>query len=253
MTQILLLEDEPLAADELKKVLKDIRPDYKILEIIGSVKRAISWLESVSPDLILSDIQLADGTCFEIFENIDKEIPIIFITAYNQYAIQAFKEYSIDYLLKPIDRKELKSALEKFEKLHSTLNLTELVSLKNLLIEKSEEYQERFRVTYGDNYLSVMVDDIAYFFSEDRYTYLVTKSGKQHIINFNLSELENKLNPKDFFRINRKFIINFNAILKMTSYTKSRVKIELDPPLPYSMEAIVSVEKSGDFKEWLNQ
>jgi len=133
------------------------------------------------------------------------------------------------------------------------LNLSELVSLKKLLIERSEHFQERFRVTYGDTYLSVTVEDIAYFFSEDRYTYLVTNSGKQHIINFNLSELEKKLNPKDFFRINRKFIINFNAIIKMTSHTKSRVKLELDPPLPYSMEAIVSVEKSGDFKEWLNK
>ena len=113
MTQVLLLEDEPLAANDLKKILKDLRPDYEIIEIIGSVKKAIYWLEKNNPDLILSDIQLADGTCFEIFESINKEIPIIFITAYNQYAIQAFKEFSIDYLLKPIDRKELKNALEK--------------------------------------------------------------------------------------------------------------------------------------------
>jgi len=253
MTQILLLEDEPLAAEDLKKILKDLRPDYEIVEIIGSVKKAISWLEGENPDLVLSDIQLADGTCFEIFEKINKEIPIIFITAYNQYAIQAFKEFSIDYLLKPIEREELQNAIEKFERLHTTMNLSELVSLKNLLIERSGNYQERFRVTYGENYLSITVNDIAYFFSEDRYTYLVTRSGKQHIINFNLSELEKKLNPRDFFRINRKFIINFEAIVKMTSYTKSRVKVELTPPLPYSMEAIVSVEKSGDFKDWLNK
>ena len=253
MTQILLLEDELLAAEDLKKILKDLRPDYEILEIIGSVEKAISWLEGENPDLVLSDIQLADGTCFEIFERINKEIPIIFITAYNQYAIQAFKEFSIDYLLKPIDRNELQNALEKFERLHTTMNLSELVSLKNLLIERSDHFQERFRVTFGENYLSITVNDIAYFFSEDRYTYLVTRSGKQHIINFNLSELEKKLNPKDFFRINRKFIINFKAIVRMTSHTKSRVKVELAPPLPYSMEAIVSVEKSGDFKEWLNK
>jgi DNA-binding LytR/AlgR family response regulator len=253
MTQILLLEDEPLAAEDLKKILKDLRPDYEIIEIIGSVEKAISWLEEENPDLVLSDIQLADGTCFEIFERINKEIPIIFITAYNQYAIQAFKEFSIDYLLKPIEREELQNAIEKFERLHRTMNLSELVSLKNILIERSDNYQERFRVTYGENYLSITVSDIAYFFSEDRYTYLVTRSGKQHIINFNLSELEKKLNPRDFFRINRKFIINFNAIIKMTSHTKSRVKVELDPALPYSMEAIVSVEKSGDFKDWLNK
>jgi len=229
------------------------RPEYEILEIIGSVKKATAWLQSDSPDLILSDIQLADGTCFEVFENLNKEIPIIFITAYNQYAIQAFKEFSIDYLLKPIEPKEFQNAIEKFEKLHSAINLSELITIKNLLIQRNEKYQERFRVTFGDNYLSVPIEEIAYFFSEDRYTYLVTKSNKQYIINFNLSELESRLNPKIFFRINRKFIVNFGAIVKMTSHTKSRVKLELEPPLPYSMEAIVSVEKSGDFKDWLNK
>jgi DNA-binding LytR/AlgR family response regulator len=241
MTQVLLLEDEPLAANDIKNNLLQFRPDYEILEIIGSVKKAINWLQSHSPDLILSDIQLADATCFEVFENMKKEIPIIFITAYNQYAIQAFKEFSIDYLLKPIEAREFQNAIEKFEKLHSVINLSELATIKNLLIQQNEKYQERFRVTFGDNYLSVLIKEIAYFFSEDRYTYLVTKSSKQYIINFNLSELEDRLNPTDFFRINRKIIVNFDAIIKMTGHTKSRVKLELEPPLPYSMEAIVSV------------
>jgi DNA-binding LytR/AlgR family response regulator len=253
MTKVLLLEDEPLAANEIKQIVLKFRPDFQIREIIGSVKKAVTWLENNDPDLILSDIQLADGTCFEIFEKINKEIPIIFITAYNQYAIQAFKEFSIDYLLKPIEPAEFENAIEKYEKLNSAINLSELVAIKNLLTQKTEKYQERFRVNYADTFLSIPIDDIAYFFSEDRYTYLVTKTGKQHIINFNLSELEEKVDPKQFFRINRKFIINFNAITKMTSHTKSRVKLELNPPLPYSMEAIVSVEKSGVFKDWLNQ
>jgi len=253
MTQVLLLEDEPLAANDIKKTLLKFRPDYEILEVIGSIKKAIEWFQTGNPNLIISDIQLADGTCFEIFETINKQIPIIFITAYNQYAIQAFKEFGIDYLLKPIEPHEFQNAIEKFEKLNSAINLSELLAIKDLMIQRTEKYQERFRVTYGDNYLSVTVYDIAYFFSEDRYTYIVTKAGKQHIINFNLSELEKKLNPKDFFRINRKFLVNFNAIKKMTSHTKSRVKLELEPPLPYSMEAIVSVEKSGDFKDWLNK
>lgn len=253
MTQVLLLEDEPLAADELKKILTKIRPGYEVREHIGSIKKAIVYLTKETPDLILSDIQLADGTCFEIFEKIEKEIPIIFITAYNQYAIQAFKEFSIDYLLKPVDSIEFRKAIEKYEKLHSAINLSELVAIKNLLIQKNEAYQERFRVTFGDNYLSIPTSEIAYFFSEDRYTYLVTANGKQHIINFNLSELEKKLDPKNFFRINRKFIVNFKSITKMTSHTKSRVKLDLQPSPPYSMEAIVSVEKSGEFKEWLNQ
>jgi len=253
MTEVLLLEDEPLAANEIKQIVLKFRPDYEILEIIGSVKKAVTWLQNKTPGLILSDIQLSDGTCFEIFEKINKEIPIIFITAYNQYAIQAFKEFSIDYLLKPIVPEEFENAIEKFEKLNSAINLSELVAIKNLLIQRNAQYQERFRVNYGDNYLSIPIEDIAYFFSEDRYTYLVTKSGKQHIINFNLSELEDKIDPKQFFRINRKFIVNFKAITKMISHTKSRVKLELEPPLPYSMEAIVSVEKSGDFKDWLNK
>ena len=185
MTEVLLLEDEPLAANEIKQIVLKFRPDYQIQEIIGSVKKAVIWLKNNDPDLILSDIQLADGTCFEIFEKINKEIPIIFITAYNQYAIQAFKEYSIDYLLKPIEPAEFENAIEKYEKLNSAINLSELVAIKNLLIQRNEKYQERFRVNYGDTYLSITTEEIAYFFSEDRYTYLVTKSGKQHIINFN--------------------------------------------------------------------
>src|SRR5210317_2046202 len=122
MTEVLLLEDEPLAANEIKQIVLKFRPDYEILEIIGSVKKAVTWLQNNTPGLILSDIQLSDGTCFEIFEKINKEIPIIFITAYNQYAIQAFKELSIDYLLKPIVPEEFENAIEKFEKLNSAIN-----------------------------------------------------------------------------------------------------------------------------------
>jgi len=253
MTRVLILEDEPLAANDLENILLKIKPEFEVVNKIGSIKKGIDFLNNEKVDLILSDIQLADGTCFEIFEKVEREIPIIFITAYNQYAIQAFKEISIDYILKPIGKEELVMALEKYEKLKTVLNLSEIVAIRELLINKQEGYQERFRVNYGDSYLSIKVEEIAYFFSEDRYTYLVSNVNKQHIINFNLTELEGRLDPKVFFRINRKFIVSFNSIQKMTGHTKSRVKLILAPPLPHSMEAIVSVEKSGEFKDWLNK
>ena len=253
MIKVLILEDEQLAADDLEKLLKSVKPEYSVLSKIGSVTKAKEYLSANSPDLILSDIQLADGTCFDIFEEIDLEIPIIFTTAYNQYAIKAFKEFSIDYLLKPFGKQDLELALDKFEKIQGAISRIKLNDLHNLILNSANEYQQRFRVNFGDRYLSITTDNIAYFFSEERYTYLVTKENKQHIINSNLTELESRLNPKDFFRINRKIIVSFSSITKMIGHTKSRVKLDLQPPLPYSMEAIVSVEKSGEFKHWLNK
>lgn len=254
MYRILIIEDEQMAADDLEKVISNLDDEVEIAGKTSSVISSIKWLQENEVDLILSDIQLGDGLCFEIFESLNIDTPIIITTAYDNYAIQAFKQNSIDYLLKPIDEDELKKALNKYKNLHGK---TEGLYVKDLISSlktfTGNVYQERFLITLGERIESIPISEVAYFFSEDRYTYLVGKTGRQHIINTNLGEFEGRLDPKVFFRINRKYIISYNSINKMVAYSKSRVKIELTPDVPKAMDVIVSVERSGSFKKWLNQ
>ncbi|MGB3468554.1 MAG: LytTR family DNA-binding domain-containing protein, partial [Cyclobacteriaceae bacterium] len=248
------IEDEQMAADDLEKVINNIDKDVEVAGKTSSVISSIKWLQQNEVDLILSDIQLGDGLCFEIFESLNIDTPIIITTAYDNYAIQAFKQNSIDYLLKPIDEDDLEKALNKYKNLHGKsegLYVQDLI--RSLKSYNGNAHQERFLITLGERIESIPVSEVAYFFSEDRYTYLVGKSGRQHIINTNLGELEGKLDPKVFFRINRKYIVGYWAISKMVAYSKSRVKIELTPEAPNSMDVVVSVERSGSFKKWLNQ
>ncbi len=254
MLRILIIEDETMAADDLEQVILSLDSECEVVAKLESVASSVEWLDENKVDLILSDIQLGDGLSFEIFEKLDIDTPIIITTAYDNYAIQAFKQNSIDYLLKPIDEQELKKALDKYKNIHSredNVNISELI--KSFKPDGDREFQERFIVTLGERIESIPVSEVAYFFSEDRYTYLVNKEGKQHIINTNLGELETKLNPKKFYRINRKYIIGYDSIQRMVAYSKSRVKVELDPEPPNALDVIVSVERSGPFKKWLNQ
>ncbi|MFT4834075.1 MAG: two-component system response regulator LytT [Flavobacteriaceae bacterium] len=253
MFSVAIIEDESLAAETLKKTLLKVVPDAEVVVMLDSVSNSLAWLEDNEVDLILSDIELGDGLSFEIFKSVAKNIPIIITTAYDQYAIKAFKQYSIDYLLKPIDDDELKAAVDKYKVIKSNGESVDMSNILKALRPFAEQsYQERFLVSLGDKIHSVQTRDVAYFFSEDRYTFLVTYKGTQHIINMNLGDLEGTLDPKKFFRINRKFIISFDSIHNMIAYSKSRVKIELVPPAPSAMDVIVSVERSGSFKKWLN-
>ncbi len=254
MYRVLIIEDEQIAADDLEKVIQSLDSEVEIVGKTSSVVSSIKWLQKNEADLILSDIQLGDGLCFEIFEVLEIDTPIIITTAYDNYAIQAFKQNSIDYLLKPIEEGELKKALDKYKNLHEgnhKMDVAELV--KSLRNQSSSAYQERFLITLGERIESIPIEEVAYFFSEDRYTYLVARSGRQHIINTNLGELEGRLDPKFYFRINRKYIIGYDSIKKMVSYSKSRVKVDLAPEPPNSTDVVVSVERSGSFKKWLNQ
>ena len=253
MFTVAIIEDESLASETLISTLKKAVPGAEVVVVLDSVANAVAWFEENSVDLILSDIELGDGLSFEIFKHVATTIPIIITTAYDQYAIKAFKQNSIDYLLKPIDLDELKSAVEKYQKLKQNgevLNMSNV--LEALRPYAGQQYQDRFLVTLGDRIQSIPTAEVAYFFSEDRYTFLVTKKGTQNIISMNLGDLEGALDPKLFFRINRKFIISYVSIQNMIAYSKSRVKIELTPPAPKSMDVIVSVERSGSFKKWLN-
>jgi len=254
MLKVVIIEDEPIAAKDLQETLLKVEPDVEIVALLDSVATAKDWLSQNSADLILSDIQLGDGLSFDVFKELQIRIPIILTTAYDQYAIRAFKENSIDYLLKPVDEEELKIAIDKYREWVKDKKDFDIDILINALKPgEKNKFQERFIITLGDKIISVREDEVAYFFSEDRYTYLVDSKGKQHIVNSNLGDLETSLNPKNFYRINRKFIISFDAIKNMVAYSKSRVKIDLEPAPPRAIDVIVSVERSGAFKKWLNR
>jgi len=253
MLTVAIIEDEPLAAEDLEKTLSEVDQDAQVVAKLDSVNAAVKWLDNNEVDLILSDIELGDGLSFDIFNKINCNTPIIITTAYDQYAIRAFKENSIDYLLKPVDRGELDVAIKKYKNWKQNGNEYDVNNLLEALRPYShQKFQERFMVTLGEKIKSVPADEVAYFFSEDRYTFLVTKEGTQHIINMNLGDLEGSLDPKKFYRINRKFIISYQSIQNMVAYSKSRVKIDLVPPPPNAMDVVVSVERSGPFKKWLN-
>lgn len=253
MFTVAIIEDEPLALEDLAITLMKVSEDAEVVAKLDSVQSAVEWLQSHDVDLILSDIELGDGLSFEIFTQVKKDTPIIITTAYDQYAIRAFKENSIDYLLKPVDSEHLKAAIDKYRKLKADKQPFDMDSLLLALRPRfSGGFQERFMVTLGEKIHSIPETEVAYFFSEDRYTFLVTKTGVQHIINYNLGDLEETLNPKKFFRINRKFIIAYESIKGMIAYSKSRVKVDLVPTPPANMDVVVSVERSGAFKKWLN-
>lgn len=252
MTRVLIIEDEFYAAQKLIRQLKNIDPEIEILDTLDSVSESVRWLRQHTADLIFLDIHLGDGQSFRIFEKVRTKTPIIFTTAYDQYAIRAFKLNSIDYLLKPVNKKELQDALAKYHD-HKVLEFDykELLNTFQTGTSDSNYYQKRFMVFYGDRAKSIPVEDIAYFFAEGKYAYLVSCEGKEYIVDNTLEKLEGLLSPEMFFRINRQFIISIESINDMIAYTKGRLKIELNPP--GKKDAIVSIEKASDFKRWLNK
>jgi two-component system, LytTR family, response regulator LytT len=252
MLNVLLIEDEEPAARRLRKIILELIPDAVMPDSIVSVASGIAWLEQhPMPDLIFSDIQLSDGLSFEIFKAYDITCPVIFTTAYDQYAIEAFKVNSIDYLLKPVKKEELESAIKKFKKLSAAgtppLNIDKL--LQTLQPALKPEHKRRFVVRYGDHIKTIGIEDVVYFYTEDKVSFLCTKDGRRYVIDFNLDMLSNMLDPKVFFRINRQYIIGIHAIADMYSYSKSRVLVKLNPPAKH--ETIVSTERSAEFKHWL--
>ena len=252
MLKVLIFEDEEPAAKRLVKMIKEINPDIEVLDIIVSVSSAITWLnENSCPDIIFSDIQLSDGISFEIFKEIKLLCPVIFVTAYDQYAIHAFKVNSIDYLLKPIKREELEGAITKFKniKLANVVPAFDINHLLQSYTGQATSYKKRFVVRYGDHIKTINTGDIAYFHTENKVNFLTTYEGRHFAIDLNLDNLESVLEPKSFFRVNRQYIISINAISEMLAYTKSRVFIKLKPPT--KQEVIVSTERSADFKGWL--
>ena len=249
---ILIIEDEEPAALRLKKIVTEIEPEAKILEVLVSVKSAVKWLTThTAPDLILMDINLADGSSFEIFSKTEVESPVIFITAFDEFAIKAFKVNSIEYLLKPVKKEELASAFNKYKKLFA--NKTQLPDLKMLvetLRDKQEPFKKRFLIRFGEHIKTIDINQVAYFYTEEKINFLKTKDDRTYPVEYNLDKLETILDPERFFRINRQFIISIDSIVEMFSFSKSRVKVNLTPSI--KMDTIVSTERSPHFKEWLS-
>lgn len=248
---IIIIEDEKPSARRLQRMLATLNMEAK--NLLHSVEESINWFQNnPHPDLIFLDIQLSDGLSFEIFEAIEIKSAVIFTTAYDAYALQAFKLNSIDYLLKPIDDDELAKAVKKYqERLPQKQAVTlDFNDIKKLLINPIDrEYKKRFSVKVGQHLKLINIDDIECFYSENKGTYLYTSEGRNYLLDTTLELLENELEPQTFFRINRKFFVNINAIKDMVSYTNSRLQIKLNSYK--DDDVIVARDRVKDFKEWL--
>lgn len=246
--KILIIEDEPHAASRLRKYIVEIQPNAEFADELVSIEEAVEWfLNNPAPDLVFMDIHLSDGNCFEIFDQVQIQSPIIFATAYDEYALRAFEHHSIDYILKPLKKKDIERAIAKLERLQSSSRSDDQSA--SLTEDDSPLGGKRFLVKVGSKINLIKIDDIAYFYSKDKITFAITREGRRFPINKSLEMLENELPSTAFFRINRKFIIHMESISSMSSHTKGRVRIKLDPPI--EMESVVSTERSPHFKKWL--
>lgn len=242
-----IIEDEPLAAERLHEQVQKQKPDWELLTILPSVRSAVQELPQLPAGLIFLDVHLSDGNSFAIFEQINPETPIIFTTAYDQYALKAFQLNSIDYLLKPVTEKDLQRALQKFDQrsLHSETE----PDWKKLLQDLKPNYKDRFMVSTGERIKSLPVEQISFFFAQGKHTFITDKEGREFLIDQTITRLNELLDPKKFFQINRQYIVCFECIEEMIPYSKSRLKLHTTPATP--TEAIVSVDKAPKFKAWL--
>ena len=251
---ILIIEDENLAAEKLKNLLLEIDATHEVLASLRSIESATEWLsENTPPDLIITDIQLLDGLSFEIFRNVKVTVPVIFTTAFDQYAIRAFEVNSIDYLLKPVQKDKLVAGIQKMKSLDKAKPSVAYDEVLKLLRSGSgqPEYKSRFMVRIGQRIVAIPVEKIAYFFSESKLTYIVTDDNRKYPFDLPLDEIDAQINPKSFFKINRQFIISFTSIAEIHPYFKGRIKLKLNPDQPE--EIIVSSERTPEFKKWLDQ
>ena len=248
---VLIIEDEALAADRLESMILEIAPDFKILAKIGSVKEAVKWLTTHSADLIFLDIQLSDGLSFGIFDQVTVQTPIIFTTAYDQYAIKAFQLNSIAYLLKPIRKNELMESLQKYQTLKSAFAIDFERLLSNLQ-GKKPEYKKRFLIQTGDKIRKIEITDIAWFNALDKGVYIRTFQNQSFPAESSLDSLEQQIDPSRFFRINRKYLVNMDSIANMVAWSRGRIKLELKPKADDEFDTVVSVDRSAGFKKWLN-
>lgn len=244
--RVLILEDEIPAQMQLKRLLQAHYPHAVIEAVIDSVDKAADWLSRESVDLIFMDVELSDGVCFELFNRIEQMPPVIIVTAYEHYALAALKKNAVDYLLKPVGEAEFVAAVEKCRKMPSLQQ--ELHNLGKLLAT-APEYKQRFVVKVGDQIIVVPTADVAYFFSEDKATYIMTKEGKTYLSDASLDSIEDQLNPDVFFKLSRNCIAAIDSIASISRYFNSRLQIELQPR--FSRPILVSRQRVPDFMKWI--
>ncbi len=252
---ILIIEDEALAARRLKNLLLEYDPDINILDVIDSVEDAVFWFKDhPQPDLIFMDIMLADGQSFEIFEHAEVKTPVIFTTAFDEFAIQAFKVNSIDYLLKPVEPQLLDGAMRKFHSMHPASDNFKAI-IESLISGRSAEikpqYRNRFLVKQGDKFIPISITEVAYFSFEDKLSFLNTSGNKRYILDYTLDELDKMLDPNLFFRLNRQYITSFSTVMSVHNYFNGKLKVYVDPEV--SSGIIVSKNRANQFKQWLNR
>lgn len=252
---ILILEDEASASKRLKTMLRKIVPDVAILAVLDSVEDAVAWLRANDePDIIFADIQLSDGICFDIFRQVNLMCPVVFTTAYDEYAVEAFRVNSIDYLLKPIHPDKLKNSIDKLHSMKLAFGRgkpAKLDSLLKLLDRGEKGYKTRFLVKSGQTMKSIPAESAAYFVIDNQLVFLINEEKKRYLIEHTLDDLEALLDPSLFFRINRQMIVSFKALSAIHSYFNNRLKLDLEPGT--GADIYVSRKRVGDFKKWLDR
>lgn len=249
MAKYIIIEDEQLAYNELKRMMMTVRPDWELCGWASSVEQAIILIKSTAADLLLVDIRLSDGDSFEIFDRIKTSVPVIFTTAYDEFALKAFKLNSIDYLLKPIEETDLEAALQKYESLRAiTPESDSYAQFRNYYL--SPNLKNRFLVQCGDIYQHIETRDVAFFYSEEKYNYLHTFSGRRYIIDYTIDRLESILDPARFFRVSRGCIVNIDSIKKVSKYFTGRLKLEVYPDCP--TDITVPRNRVKEFFNWMD-
>lgn len=248
----IIIEDEKPAADKLKKAIQKADPSIEILHVLDSVKNTVDWFrQQQAPELIFMDIELSDGLCFKIFEQVTITSPVIFTTAYDEYWQEAFEHNSIDYLLKPVKQEKLEASLKKYGTLkqYFAANLQQL--LQSQQSPQQTGYKKRFLVKRGADYISVKTEDIAYFHAAHKLVCMVDAKGQKYILDQSLADIEKQLDPGAFYRVNRKYLVQMSSIRRIKSYPKSKLEVEVAPPV--NEEIVISQENVSAFKEWMGQ
>ena len=250
--KVIIIEDERPAAEKLLKAIQKADPSIEVAAVLNSVKTSVEWLQqNPLPDLLFMDIDLGDGLSFKIFDKINITSPVIFCTAYDEYWQEAFEHNSIDYLLKPVKQDKLEIALNKYDKLkqHFAASFQQLQQWHRHPADSG--YKRRFLVKRGTDYISIKTEDIAYFYAAHKLVCMVDSRNQKFILDQSLAEIEKQVDPTQFYRVNRKYFVQQNAIKKIKSYPKSKLQLELEPPI--NEDIIISQENVAAFKEWMGQ
>ncbi len=247
----LIVEDEKVAAERLRKMIEQYDPDIEILGVTQSISKSVEWFNAhTEPDLVFMDIQLSDGLSFEIFEQVESRFPIIFTTAYDEYALKAFKLNSIDYLLKPISPEELKRAIDKYKE-HTAVTAYPQHVFDSMLKGFTQNYKSKFLIKVGEHLRVFPTDDIQCFYSMEKAVFLQNRQGRDYAVNYSLDQLEELLDPENFYRISRRYIVAFNSIKDIISYSNSRLLLQLETN--NSDDLVVSRERVQKFRQWLEE